>query len=237
MTTPSEANRAAARAWLDAHNYDLRFSQDVTLPEAFARRVAEAVAEYHRSAIAGVDQLLDNYDRLLKQARGGSEHELFTSGEIQAARVIKIMLQDRAAQLAALTAKLECYKSALLDAQEKHIASVGMNAELRERIAALETMSPTERDLEQQVRENISLTAKLAAFDDATAVDEALCRAAYGEPEFFAGRTYWKVGNHIRIQLADEGVEIIVGLQRVLTNPTVAALNHLLAALREGNHE
>ncbi len=90
----------------------------------------------------------------------------------------------------------------------------------------------------QQQREYLDrekvIRSQAAAFDDARAVDEAWLRSTYGEPKYFAGRYYWKFGDHVLAQMTEcveYVIEIVVGLQRVLTNPTIAQLRHLLAAL------
>lgn len=84
----------------------------------------------------------------------------------------------------------------------------------------------------QGVRERIAdLRAKVAKFEDETPVDEAWLREQFGEPGNWFGELFWAIAPYAKACVADDGIEIVVGLQRVSTNPTRGQLAKLIDGL------
>jgi chromosome segregation ATPase len=97
-----------------------------------AAQLAEATAKLER--LAEIDRHAQADAADLEKMRDGTK--LTRSGLVQIISYQQQELAEATAKLAAAEAKIDDYKSALLDAQEKHIESVGKNAELREQLAA-----------------------------------------------------------------------------------------------------
>ena len=75
------------------------------------------------------------------------------------------------------------------------------------------------------------LRAKVAKFEDETPVDEAWLREQFGEPGNWFGELFWAIAPYAKACVADDGIEIVVGLQRVSTNPTRGQLAKLIDGL------